>query len=816
MSDKKTHWPFGSFFLKLSDEKNGTHEYENYLKECEEEKQLPEEELEFHCSKDPKKMTMQESLEEVDRFLCWNKMTPEERRAELEAQKAATRATEQAAGDMSCAMEPESAPDTPQGAVLDEAVDAPPDVDSVPGDVSGDAPESAADTVSDNVPDATEGYVPDTAEGDVPERAGNTAPDSVQDDDLDTIRETAPDAAKGNAPDAIGALTAQEKEAVDATAQGVIAPEATVAETLMQQGAEPTRQAAELEAEAEGTSSSQTPETTALQEMCCAVQETEEVPEVEVVPAEAIVPLGRTGENTPAEKERWAYASELIGDAFQHWGNGRVLLDMGTGRGKNEFIIKKLVSWLVDEMLKNTTIGRVLCLCPLNTLYDEMLQRRTEAAIAEVDGEPMEIAMINDAFYKNMLEVRTYQNIETKYRNDPASLKKYLEDFKYIVADECHYFTDFSSYGMNTYLSLEVLQKAEADHVVIYMSATGKETYKLLEETSKTPEDRIYKLPQDYQHIKQKYFYSRENLVRMLKSLPEDEKAVIFVSSGEDLLKMREIFGDTAAYYCSENNPKYGKMFNKLTDCIKDRELQKRYLFTTKAFGIGTEIKDRTVKHLYIDQWKPTDIIQSTGRKRPLDVDDTCTVYFRDYDADWYYGDLKKFKAIVIEELKPAVAYLAGAEAFEVFRNSGTPDSINNKIRKCKIMEFDDAKGEYRVNPRGVRQLKRELELLNEMLETSYKKVFAKYAPVLAEETVPYCFDSVVDWINAHLNQPMSKEEMYESIMALKMFKEYKGRPMGQDALNHKLQIYGVKIISDKIRKRGEYYQKTFWELTRI
>lgn len=816
MSDKKTHWPFGSFFLKLSDEKNGTHEYENYLKECEEEKQLPEEELEFHCSKDPKKMTMQESLEEVDRFLCWNKMTPEERRAELEAQKAATRATEQAAGDMSCAMEPESAPDTPQGAVLDEAVDAPPDVDSVPGDVSGDAPESAADTVSDNVPDATEGYVPDTAEGDVPERAGNTAPDSVQDDDLDTIRETAPDAAKGNAPDAIGALTAQEKEAVDATAQGVIAPEATVAETLMQQGAEPTRQAAELEAEAEGTSSSQTPETTALQEMCCAVQETEEVPEVEVVPAEAIVPLGRTGENTPAEKERWAYASELIGDAFQHWGNGRVLLDMGTGRGKNEFIIKKLVSWLVDEMLKNTTIGRVLCLCPLNTLYDEMLQRRTEAAIAEVDGEPMEIAMINDAFYKNMLEVRSYQNIETKYRNDPASLKKYLEDFKYIVADECHYFTDFSSYGMNTYLSLEVLQKAEADHVVIYMSATGKETYKLLEETSKTPEDRIYKLPQDYQHIKQKYFYSRENLVRMLKSLPEDEKAVIFVSSGEDLLKMREIFGDTAAYYCSENNPKYGKMFNKLTDCIKDRELQKRYLFTTKAFGIGTEIKDRTVKHLYIDQWKPTDIIQSTGRKRPLDVDDTCTVYFRDYDADWYYGDLKKFKAIVIEELKPAVAYLAGAEAFEVFRNSGTPDSINNKIRKCKIMEFDDAKGEYRVNPLGVRQLKRELELLNEMLETSYKKVFAKYAPVLAEETVPYCFDSVVDWINAHLNQPMLKEEMYESIMALKMFKEYKGRPMGQDALNHKLQIYGVKIISDKIRKRGEYYQKTFWELTRI
>ena len=736
MSDEKTHWPFGGFFLKLSDEKNGTHEYEDYLKECEGEKQVPEEELEFHYSKDPKKMTMQESLDEMGRLLRWNRMSPEERRAEMEAQKAATRATEQAAGDIPCAMEPESAPDIPQGAVLDEVLDNPPGVDSVLDGVSGDAPEKAMDT----------------------------APDSVPGDGPDTTEEAVPEAAEGNVPDAIGTLTALE--------------------TLMQQEAETTRQAAE-----------KTPE---------------------VVPTEVIVPLGQIGGDAPAEKEQWAYASGLIGDAFQHWEKGRVLLDMGIGRGKNEFIIKRLVSWRIDEMLTNMIIGRVLCLCPLKTLHAEMLRRRMEVANAEADDEPTEIAMTYDVLYESMLEVQTYQHIETKYRNDPTSLKKYLAQFKYIVADECHYFTDFSSYGINTYLSLEVLQKAEADHVVIYMSATGEETYKLLEETAKTPEDRIYQLPQDYRHIKQKYFYSRENLVMMLKSLPEDEKAVIFVSSGEDLLKMKEIFGDTAAYYCSENNPKYGKMFNKLTDCIKDRELQKRYLFTTKAFGIGTEIKDRTVKHLYIDQWKPTDIIQSAGRKRPLDADDTCTVYFRDYDADWYYGDLKKFKAIVEGELKPAVAYLAGAEAFEVFRNSGTPDSINNKIRKCKIMEFDDAKGEYRVNPLGVRQLKRELELLNEMLETSYKQVFAKYAPVLAEETVPYCFNSVADWMDAHLNQPMLKEEMYESIMALHVFKEYKGRPMGQDILNRKLQIYGVKIITVREFKRNENRNRTFWKLIRI
>lgn len=203
MSDEKTRWPFGGFFLKLSDEKNGTHEYEDYLKECEGEKQVPEEELEFHYSKDPKKMTMQESLDEMGRLLRWNRMSPEERRAEMETQKVATRATEQAARDMP--MEPESAPDIPQGAVLDEVLDNPPGVDSVLDGVSGDTPERVMDT----------------------------APDSVPDDGPDITEEAVPEAAEGNVPDEIGTLTALE--------------------TLMQQEVETTRQAAEEAPEMEVT-----------------------------------------------------------------------------------------------------------------------------------------------------------------------------------------------------------------------------------------------------------------------------------------------------------------------------------------------------------------------------------------------------------------------------------------------------------------------------------------------------------------------------------------------------------------------------------
>lgn len=817
MSDKKTHWPFGGFFLKLSDEKNGTHEYENYLKECEEEKQLPEEELEFHCSKDPKKMTMQESLEEVDRFLCWNKMTPEERRAELEAQKAATRATEQAAGDMPCAMEPESAPDTPQGAVLDEAVDAPPDVDSVPGDVSGDAPESAADTVSDNVPDATEGYVPDAAEGDVPERAGDTAPDSVQDDDLDTIRETAPDAAKGNAPDAIGALTAQEKEVVDATAQGVIAPEATAAETLMQQGAEPTRQAAELEAEAEGTSSPQTPKPAEPQEGCCTGQEAEKAPEVEVVPAEAIVTLVQTGEDAPAEKEQWVYASELIGDAFQHWGNGRVLLDMGTGRGKSEFVIRKMAGWAVDQFLKENYDNRILMICPLTLLHED-LEKRRRAEYLMVFGDDSEEGW---DLYKEVLTVITYQKLEQLCKGDASDqriLQELLDRHRIIIADECHYWSEFSAFNINTHYSLDALLQAEKDHTMVYMSATGRDTWKLLEEKGgPTQFERIYRLPQYYEYVKAAYFYARHNLVTILKRLPAGEKAIVFMELGDDLAEMEKIFGDTAAYYCSPFNERYRKKYSDLSVCVKDGQQLKDILFTTKAMGVGIGLKDRGVKHIFIDQWNPLEIAQSLGRKRSLDTDDTCTVYFRDYSLDWYWGTnsgLKKFHGMLLNKYLPAQAYMAGEEEFNKYLHSDNPEVIQKKIDKSKILEHNVVNG-YHINPLGLQQVGHDLEMLYDIMSsTNYPESFMKYAMFNLHQPIKaYRFKDLEDWLYAHLNQPMDSEEMTEKIMSFGYIERYHGREPGQAGLNKFLPCYGVKIISDRENKRNENRDKTFWIL---
>ena len=431
----------------------------------------------------------------------------------------------------------------------------------------------------------------------------------------------------------------------------------------------------------------------------------------EVVPKQQL-------ELIPAETMRWSYASEMIGDEFQHWGNGRVILDMGTGCGKSEFIIRKMAGWAVDQMLHGDNSNRILYLCSLTILKEELRSRRKEEALAAFGSE-----MVNEwDLYKDVLTIETYQHMEKLCRGDEKDQKELAEllaHHRIIVTDECHYWSEFSSFNINTHYSLEAILVAEKDHTVVYMSATGQDTWKLIEEQGgPTSPEHIYRLPQSYEHVKAAYFYARYNLVAILKNLPAGEKAIVFVEMGDDLVEMEKIFGDAAGYYCSPYNERYQKKYSDLSCCVKDGRQLKDILFTTKAMGVGIGIKDRTVKHIFIDQWHPLEIAQSLGRKRTLDADDTCTVYFRDYGFDWYWGTnsgLKKFRNMLLTKYQPAQAYIAGEEEFEKCLHSDTPEVIQKRIDKSKILEHNVVTG-YHLNPLGVRQVKNDLEMLYDIM----------------------------------------------------------------------------------------------------
>lgn len=67
-----------------------------------------------------------------------------------------------------------------------------------------------------------------------------------------------------------------------------------------------------------------------------------------------------------------------------------------------------------------------------------------------------------------------------------------------------------------------------------------------------------------------------------------------------------------------------------------------------------------------------------------------------------------------------------------------------------------------------------------------------------------------------HLNQPMNPEKMTAEIMEFGYIERYYDRMTGQVNLNDWLQGYGVKIVSDRDRKRGDNYQKMYWKLIEL
>lgn len=579
MSDEKTRWPFGGFFLKLSDEKNGTHEYEDYLKECEGEKQVPEEELEFHYSKDPKKMTMQESLDEMGRLLRWNRMSPEERRAEMETQKVATRATEQAARDMP--MEPESAPDIPQGAVLDEVLDNPPGVDSVLDGVSGDTPERVMDT----------------------------APDSVPDDGPDITEEAVPEAAEGNVPDEIGTLTALE--------------------TLMQQEVETTRQAAEEAPEME---------VTAAKEMSIPQGEGVLVlpAETTVIPEVASEPKRiRITELVKENFENWRTGTRIIFDAGVNSGKTyfilNILLPWAYQKHWKILYLCNRVPLRNEIQREVERLGRTEEKVGhwdhdlRQIVYESRVENKYKDTIRVETYQWME-AFCRANPEGAMDYLKSFRYIvadEYHYLLTDATINKYI-DFSYVTLNE------LTKYRPVIFMSATAHP---------FFHRWRYETNEVLPENYyHIPSDYSYV-------ERAVFYWTDAEEIRIIRQEARRGKVLIFVDQIAHMNKLvRELedeFAGEIATACSPYRPE-AKDCDGLEEVLQDEKLCKRITIVTTVFYNGVNIKDPELTCIISRLWDPIVNAQILGRKRPVSKQDTCAVYFKGYSHDrivWLQAD---------------------------------------------------------------------------------------------------------------------------------------------------------------------------------
>ena len=224
---------------------------------------------------------------------------------------------------------------------------------------------------------------------------------------------------------------------------------------------EPTRQAAEPEAEAE------------------------EAPEAEVTAAkETFIPQGEGVLLLPAEptvipemasEPKRIRITELVKENFKNWRDGtRIVFDAGVNSGKTYFILNVLLPWAYQKHWK------IIYLCnrvPLRNEIQQEVERlgRTEEKVGHWNHDLRQIVYESrvENKYKDTIRVETYQWMEAFCKANPEGAMDYLKSFRYIVADEYHYLlTDatINKYIDFSYVTLNELTKYRP---VIFMSATA-------------------------------------------------------------------------------------------------------------------------------------------------------------------------------------------------------------------------------------------------------------------------------------------------------------------------------------------------------
>lgn len=549
-----------------------------------------------------------------------------------------------------------------------------------------------------------------------------------------------------------------------------------------------------------------------------------------VAEGEQIPTAPEPSEETPTITDRHAgkieWVGDLIGDEFKQWGHELVAIEAMTFTGKTSFILGPLLDWCEETAYTVRPPMKILILCnrsslKLDILNEYNIKRKNLKIIKQSTDE------IRCTLYEfDLVEIYTYQYWEQMLAKNPEWVMREWKNYRYIVLDEIQHVNDDAEFIENTDLLYDAILKARKFATVIAMTATPGNLFTTWLADGLLMRNRYYRLPKKMSHFTKAYVYSRDcEMVNILENLPAEEKALVFMESHKELECMKARFGDCAAYYCSSNNAK-GKM-DKLDDCLKDGKLQKQILFATIALYNGINIKDRSLKHIFIESWVPSRMIQMQGRKRPLDAEDTCTVYYRSPQSKMGETFEKKERRQLISDLELVDAWRE--------REHGNPDTwkhlcrldkMNEKIKQCKPLVIDYGSMAFRINHRCEENYRQQVALIDEIRKRDYWQTEKRYVwdRTLDVKVLPYRNPEIEQFIREHVEVPIAKEELINGLMQAGLFDPEETDKAKRTQLNKWLRKYGAVIESgnrDKGREKGAkvmgtdkgWYSNTPWIL---
>ena len=333
-----------------------------------------------------------------------------------------------------------------------------------------------------------------------------------------------------------------------------------------------------------------------------------------------------------------------------------VFISAQTGKGKNYFIQHSLIR-MVHNDNKKTPFKNDRILLLSNRVA---LNRQEKISLADSlrdlgYGEPSETIkeLSNKGIDKRLIDlgivtVCSYH----QFYNSPELQQR---QFKYVICDECHFFTADSTFNPYTAEILKIIVKNFKNSIRLYMSATLEETFEPIMQIEKSYcDDRnieycYYHFQRNYNYIENFFVY--DNFQQVTEKITENcsDKWLFFVSSkssGNKLLedlknrKISTTFLTAESKDCDSNSDEY-KTYNSI---VENENFNQTVRSSTAVLDNGINIKDKAVKNIVIDVFDRVQFLQMLGRVRVLD-DSKLNLYIRNYTET----DLKKF---LVNDLK--------------------------------------------------------------------------------------------------------------------------------------------------------------------
>lgn len=288
---------------------------------------------------------------------------------------------------------------------------------------------------------------------------------------------------------------------------------------------------------------------------------------------------------------------------YQSWTAGIYLIDAPCGSGKSTFIFKTLYPYAHQNGKRMLVFSNRLAL----------------KAQQEHQAFGTDIACMT---YQKM-EYNVYLNGLWTVQNSVPDLMQMVEqEFDYIILDEAHYLFQDAAFNRRTLTIFRMIEQFRKSKVIIMLSATAD----LLKEYFSSKITVTYTADADYSYIESVSYYNRKDtLLKILDKIPASEKVVVFGDNKERLQELNRRYSDSA--YLSSDNKESSPMFKQI---VQTERFECRMLFTTKVLDNGVNLKDKAIKHIFIEQTDMVEFIQCLGRKRVQDAEDTVKLYFYD------------------------------------------------------------------------------------------------------------------------------------------------------------------------------------------